>query len=646
MLSESLAGLKLNQEKGALLLPAGAPLPTPEVRALFPPQFEFRQDGMRIAGSPVGTDSFMLSFVRAKVLEASGKLSAIKLVGRKSPRAAHRLLTSCATKLMSFLAVTVPPDISLPALTQFDLEVEKTFFEIISPSVTACSYERLERAKLKASLPSPSGCGLFKAADQAATAWWASVAASLEDPLLFRLRSGLSRFADGAWNALVNLHGGAVSKFWTQVKHLYPDTAAGLLDGTRYSPINQHSAKTNKLALKALSKIKLDRFHKLTAVSLLSPTLTPSDVIHASCRSFAGRIFSEPIKSQPDLNFGTTDYLNFCRFFLGLPPAITVGAAKPHPDFDYPVQKCLSAHSGECKMLDASADHASSNCPATYASRIQKHQNLMRVIAKSAQEAGLRSRCEPDTYSLLLQEFTKADCRRVFPKQMSKSYQIAFENLSQAADFIASVNCPMSPEEKQIYIQSKIDLLPIHKGELTGLRLDVCLENPNTGETKWIDTTVVHTTCASYRNTELKAIAKRNLALSMADLHELPGLPQDQSPTLLQREVEKTEKYSRLVMVAAKQFKDGKRSSLPVFTPFVVSDFGELAPAASELQEWIVEQYRRKLVQEGRRADGRSIADMVRQFRHRFKVGIQLGIAAGLGAMIQAAGQPWGGLGA
>ena len=48
----------------------------------------------------------------------------------------------------------------------------------------------------------------------------------------------------------------------------------------------------------------------------------------------------------------------------------------------------------------------------------------------------------------------------------------------------------------------------------------------------------------------------------------------------------------------------------------------------------------------GRRADGLSTSELVRQFRHRFKVGAQLAIAAGLGAMIQGAGQPWGGLGA
>ncbi len=98
-------------------------------------------------------------------------------------------------------------------------------------------------------------------------------------------------------------------------------------------------------------------------------------------------------------------------------------------------------------------------------------------------------------------------------------------------------------------------------------------------------------------------------------------------------------------MAATKQHTDGKRSSLPKFSPFVVSDFGELSPAATELQEWLVDQYRVKLKKDGRRDDGCSNAELVRQFRHKFKVTVQLAIASGLGAMIQAGGQPWGDLG-
>jgi len=125
------AGLTLNPDKGALLLPAGTPAPTPEVRALFPPQFQFRHDGMQIAGSPIGTDAYMCDFVRAKVAESDSKLSAIALVGKKVPREAHRLITSCATKLLSFVASTVPLTLLFPS-SQGMINMSRLFFLISS----------------------------------------------------------------------------------------------------------------------------------------------------------------------------------------------------------------------------------------------------------------------------------------------------------------------------------------------------------------------------------------------------------------------------------------------------------------------------------------------------------------------------------
>jgi len=164
-LSFALAGLSLNLDKAGMLLPVGAPLPSQEVRDKFPPLFDFQQDGFRIAGSPIGTDAFMSSFVADHVKQAQNKLSTIKVLGLKSPRAAHRLLSSCASKLLCFLSATVPPHIMLPALRAFDDYVESTFFEILSPTPFECSADRMMRAKLKVCLPSPVGCGLFKSAD-------------------------------------------------------------------------------------------------------------------------------------------------------------------------------------------------------------------------------------------------------------------------------------------------------------------------------------------------------------------------------------------------------------------------------------------------------------------------------------------------
>ena len=48
-------GLSLNMDKCGLLLPPSAPAPNAEVKAMFPLMFDFRSDGFRIAGSPIGS---------------------------------------------------------------------------------------------------------------------------------------------------------------------------------------------------------------------------------------------------------------------------------------------------------------------------------------------------------------------------------------------------------------------------------------------------------------------------------------------------------------------------------------------------------------------------------------------------------------
>jgi endogenous inhibitor of DNA gyrase (YacG/DUF329 family) len=510
-----------------------------------------------------------------------------------------------------------------------------------------CSDDRYKRAQLKASLPSPFGCGLFKGSDQAHIAWWSSVAASLSDPLLFKLRNGLEKFAESAWQHVVALHGGGASKHWLQVQHLYPDSSKGLLDGSRYSPTTPNTIKLTKIALKMVAKQKIELFQAKTAVQMVSDALTAADIINASSRSFAGRIFSEPIKSF-GVGFGNDAYVAFCRHFLGLPPPVTIGGETLQDGFDYPVQKCLSTHGKHvCPFLDANANHASSKCPSTGKAVMIKHRNIMDVLANAGREAGLETKTEPDTHSLLLGEFSKADCRRVFPSKVSAAYRLGFQALSQASEFIASAECGLSVEEKAVYMQNKIDALPIlDNRDAKGLRIDINFVNPTTGETIWVDVSAVHTSCPTYATAELKAIATRKLSTRVAELHLLPdALQGDPSPTLVKRELEKSEKYSRLVLVAKKQHSEHKRTSTPKFYPFVVSDCGELAPKAYDLQEWLVEQYRIKCANAGRRADGCTTADLVRQYRHKLKVAVQVAVAAGLGAMICAAGQPWHGLG-
>jgi hypothetical protein len=527
----------------------------------------------------------------------------------------------------------------MKTLQTFDIAVERTFFSIIEAEGIDCSAQRMMRASLKASLPAPRGCGLFKAADPAPALWWSSVSSSLSDPLLFKLRTGLAQFTQPALLLIQQTLGGPSSSFWNQISFLFPADGTGLLNGT-YSPDVPNKTKFNQVFLRAVKRLKVS-----TLDGLLTPevwtgdSLTASDVVNGVARSASGRIFTESLKRSAQMTlFTNNEYTAFCRFFLGLPPKPTIGEAKSRAGFDYPVECCKTDH-GSNPFLDAAGNHACSNCPSTYKARQKKHRDITLVLAYAAKEAGLTQRPEPSTHNLLLGEFTKEQCRKIFPKSVTNDYKIKFQQLMDTVDAVEA-DRTSGPEQKQALIQSKIDLLPARGVESNGLRIDLELVDTHTDEVKWIDVTAVHTTCDSYISDELKSVIKRKVSGEIAEEMKVPDVvASNPSPTLLVRETSKKEKYSRLVCVAKKQFLEGKRRAVPQFTPFALADNGELTPTSLALQEWIVQAYRRKTQAEGPRADGLQVSQLVVSFRHRLKLAVQFALASGVGAMINAAGR-------
>ena len=259
----------------------------------------------------------------------------------------------------------------------------------------------MTRALIKASLPAPRGCGLFKAAEQAPCLWWSSVASCLTDPLLFALRDGLQSFVPFAFESIQETLGVPSSVFWSQISALFPPTADGLLDGT-YAPDAPLTTKLNLAFLRCVKRRKAAILDGFLASEEPSASLTPADVINGFARSGAGRIFAESLKRTTGMvTFSNDEYIGFTRCFLALPPKPTVGELKEQAGFDYPVQSCKVAH-GSNPYLDACANHASSNCPATYRARQKKHRDITLVLAYAAKEAGLVAKVEPDTRTLLL----------------------------------------------------------------------------------------------------------------------------------------------------------------------------------------------------------------------------------------------------
>ena len=93
----------------------------------------------------------------------------------------------------------------------------------------------------------------------------------------------------------------------------------------------------------------------------------------------------------------------------------------------------------------------------------------------------------------------------------------------------------MSQAEKNAYVQARVDDMPsVDKYDKTGLRIDIAIENEDSGETKWVDVTVAHTGAESYLKKELHALKNRQIASQLADnLDILDPLKADPNPSPL-----------------------------------------------------------------------------------------------------------------
>ena len=91
------------------------------------------------------------------------------------------------------------------------------------------------------------------------------------------------------------------------------------------------------------------------------------------------------------------------------------------------------------------------------------------------------------------------------------------------------------------------------------------------------------------------SLSARQIVAHVSDAILVPDpFKLDPSPSLIDRSAAKISKYSRLLVVGRKQAVEKKRKQAPRFTAIAVSDYGELAPMATDLCEWLVQQFRLK----------------------------------------------------
>jgi len=119
-----------------------------------------------------------------------------------------------------------------------------------------------------------------------------------------------------------------------------------------------------------------------------------------------GAIFETPMSPRRKEPFTPDSSRHFVRYFLSMPPILTVGQPCNSPLADYPVQYCM-AHRTE--ILDAAVCHAAA-CASASSARTRKHNKIVRTLVVC-----LVARREPPTSSLLRNEFSPDECRPFSP---------------------------------------------------------------------------------------------------------------------------------------------------------------------------------------------------------------------------------------
>ena len=640
--------LKQNISKGAIVLPHNAPLPSEEVLALFPPGFKFhhvsaivspevpfsdRTDGLVICGAPVGSDFFIDAFMKWKTDVAISKLHAINQLAQSdhipTPRhVAFKLLATCGSKMMSFLATAVPPQFATDHLKRFDNEVRAVFFSLLYPDQADCTGVRCNRSFHRATLPvGQGGLGLLRSSISAAALWWSNLRVIQTDPSIAGFLCGLDPFVPEALNYIKSHVGGEDSVSWLLLAPLF---LPPLVFGQAPEPPPKSLLKT---VLIAVSKLQCQLVQDKFDPSKVSPdgTLTKSDVIAFNSRSSLNIVFN----NKGLRNISNEHFVKLICVYLGLPPTCDNGNPQVIDGFDYPVSSCLAIHGKQSTgFLDANADHHSGSCPSAALAVSRRHSNLTTVLARFAQEAGAVTSREPSSYNLLQGSLSIAQCNKIFPKNVPSDYK---KKAKDILDLLAQ------PSVDRAKVDTLVAALPpLDPANSAALRVDLAVENLSNGKCFLIDGSLIHTSCAAYRDLEFKSVVKRlDQAAFVSKRQAMDPRAWQPSPAIADKVKIKNSKYAPLMQIIHKFESEHTIQGSHSFVPFVVSSLGELSNEAFGFREELVSMFKHKVTSGVHPVFPLSPAQAVADFRTRFTLALMQVPALGLASITCTAGKPF-----
>ena len=177
-------------------------------------------------------------------------------------------------------------------------------------------------------------------------------------------------------------------------------------------------------------------------------------------------------------------------------------------------------------------------------------------------------------------QFTREHCRRLFPKAPSRERIEQIRKLVDEMDEVQRMPSGTHHERRQRDLTQRINALNTASDseEKKAVRLDVQLQHD--GDELLVDCTVVHPLARAHVRAEVKRTMLR-LNSTVAEVRNKPAAAID---TARRR---KEQSYIPFIYVLKKQLVDGRRLQEPVFTPMVVTSFGELGSGCAVVQEWL-----------------------------------------------------------
>ena len=209
---------------------------------------------------------------------------------------------------------------------------------------------------------------------------------------------------------------------------------------------------------------------------------------------------------------------------------------------------------------------------------------------------GVRCEVEPQTHRVLNSQFTREQCRRLFPKAPSRQRIEEIHKLIDEMDKLQELS-QTERTRHQRDLSERINALDTASDseKKKAVRLDARLQHE--GDELLVDCTIIH----SLSRAHARAESKRTLERLDSTVLEVRNKPAAAIDTARRR---KEQAYIPLIYVLKKQLMDGRRLKDPVFTPMAVTSFGELGPGCAVVQEWLAMRLKAHHTAAGRRPDG------------------------------------------